>query len=113
LKIQISGGLGVSRKTENTGFICGHCKAEVYPLNNGSYRNHCPHCLYSIHIDNAPGDRASNCLGLMEPMGLRHHSKKGYQIIHRCQKCGVEKVNRTAPDDFDAVINFMKFERKF
>ncbi|WDF05905.1 RNHCP domain-containing protein [Shouchella hunanensis] len=34
---------------------------------NGSYRNHCPFCLYSKHQDIIPGDRASTCGGLMEP----------------------------------------------
>jgi DNA-directed RNA polymerase subunit RPC12/RpoP len=88
----------VSRKTENTGFICSHCGAEVKPLDNGSYRNHCPFCLYSLHVDNLPGDRMSDCHGIMEPVRIRYHSKKGLQIIHRCQKCDVEKVNRIAAD---------------
>ena len=98
----------MSRKTENTGFICRHCGRVVAPLTNGSYRNHCPGCLCSIHVDNVPGDRAGSCFGLMYPTGVHYHSKKGYQIIHRCRKCGVEKVNRTAPDDFEALIAFMK-----
>lgn len=98
----------MSRQTENTGFTCGRCGVDVTPLSNGSYRNHCPHCLYSIHIDNVPGDRANPCLGLMMPIGVHHHSKKGYQIIHRCKKCGEEKVNRAAPDDFEALIAFIK-----
>jgi DNA-directed RNA polymerase subunit RPC12/RpoP len=100
----------VSRKTENAGFICIKCGVEVKPLTNGSYRNHCPHCIYSIHIDNMPGDRANDCLGLMKPIGVHFHSKKGLQIVHQCQKCGAEKVNRTAPDDLDAMINTMKSE---
>jgi len=98
----------VSRKTENTSFACINCNEKVLPLTNGSYRNHCPRCLYSVHTDNLPGDRESDCLGLMEPRGIRHRGDKGYQIIHRCQKCGTEKVNRIAPDDMDAVIFMMK-----
>ena len=97
----------MSRKTENTGFICAHCDADVNPLTNGSYRNHCPYCLYSVHLDNIPGDRVNDCLGLMEPVSVRSHSKKGWQIIHRCQKCGSEKANRAAPDDMDALIEMM------
>ena len=88
----------MSRKTENTGFICARCGAEVLPLTNGSYRNHCPFCLYSLHVDNIPGDRASACLGLMKPVGVRSNSKKGWQIVHRCEKCGAEKVCRAAED---------------
>ncbi len=98
----------MSRKTENTGFICAYCGADVKPLTNGSYRNHCPICLYSIHVDNLPGDRASNCLGLMKPIGIRFNSKKGWQIIHHCKKCGTEKVNRIAPDDDETLNNMMK-----
>ena len=97
----------MSRKTENTGFACAHCGAHVLPLTNGSYRNHCPKCLYSVHVDNIPGDRQNNCLGLMKPEGIRYRGNKGYQIIHRCQVCGTEKANRTAPDDMEALIAMM------
>ena len=99
------------RKTENTGFVCVHCGAEINPLANGSYRNHCPTCLYSLHVDNQPGDRNNDCQGLMEPVGIRYHSKKGWQIIHRCKKCGIEKVNRAAPDDINAILKIMKKEQ--
>ena len=98
----------MSRKTENTGFICINCGATVLPLTNGSYRNHCPCCLCSLHIDCMPGDRANDCFGLMKPVGFRNHSKKGWQITHHCEKCGMKKVNRTAPDDIDTVIKMMK-----
>ena len=97
----------MSRKTENTGFMCFHCGAEVKPLTNGSYRNHCPHCLYSVHIDVTLGDRANDCRGLMKPKGVHYHTKKGWQIVHRCQMCGEEKANRAAPDDMEAIINMM------
>ena len=100
----------MSRKTENSGFVCAHCGADVKPLTNGSYRNHCPRCLYSFHVDNLPGDRNSDCRGLMKPVGVQYHSKKGWQIVQRCQKCGMEKVNRTAPDDMDALLNMIKSE---
>jgi DNA-directed RNA polymerase subunit RPC12/RpoP len=103
----------VSRKTENTGFACAHCGAEVKPLTNGSYRNHCPYCLYSLHVDYLPGDRAANCHGMMEPVRVIHHSKKGWQIVHRCLKCGTERVNRIAkdtdaPDNFDLILDLIK-----
>ena len=97
----------MSRKTENTGFICAYCGAKVSPLTNGSYRNHCPFCLYSLHIDNLPGDRANSCYGMMKPVGVNYTGKKGWQIFHQCQKCGAEKLNRTAPDDIEAVITIM------
>jgi len=99
----------VSRKTENTGFICIHCGADVQALTNGSYRNHCPDCLYSLHVDNIPGDRSSDCRGVMKPDGIRYSGKKGWQIVHLCEKCGTKKVNRIAvdtiqPDNY-SVIN--------
>ena len=102
----------MGRKDENTGFVCEFCHAEVYPLVNGSYRNHCPRCLFSKHVDDSPGDRTSRCYGLMAPVGVRQKSGKGYQIVHRCQTCGVERVNRVAedpnqPDDFSMVIRLM------
>jgi predicted RNA-binding Zn-ribbon protein involved in translation (DUF1610 family) len=87
----------VSRKLENTGFICVFCDANVLPLTNGSYRNHCPLCLHSLHMDNLPGERANNCHGLMKPDGINYNGKKGWQISHRCKKCGAQKINRAAP----------------
>lgn len=81
-------------------FTCEHCGVAVAPLEHGSYRNHCPVCLWSKHVDDAgPGDRASLCQGLMEPIGLDLRANKGWMIVHRCEKCGKEIVNKTAPDD--------------
>lgn len=90
----------------NDGFVCDHCGAYVPPVTNGSYRNHCPFCLYSKHMDDAPGDRGSDCRGLMAPVGLIHSGRKGYQIVHRCLLCGAVRRNRIAesglaPDDID------------
>ena len=102
----------MSRKTENTGFICAHCGAEIMPLTNGSYRNHCPYCLYSIHMDYMPGGRSNGYLGLMKPVGVRYNGKKGWQIVHRCLKCGMVKVNLIAmdtaqPDDQNLIRKLM------
>ena len=88
----------MSRQTENTAFRCEHCGQEVRALTNGSYRNHCPACLYSKHVDIKPGDRMSDCGGLMEPVALKHKSGKGLQIVHRCARCGCEQANITAQD---------------
>ncbi len=81
-------------------FTCSHCGAEVTPLPHGSYRNHCPQCLWSKHVDaDGPGDRASDCLALMRPTGLDHDGKKGWLIVHECVRCGKRIPNKTAPDD--------------
>jgi len=95
----------MGKKAENTGFACANCTAEVLPATSGSYRNHCPFCLCSIHIDVEPGDRASECLGLMRPAGMKHNTQKGWQIKHVCVKCGFERYNVVCefgeqPDDF-------------
>jgi DNA-directed RNA polymerase subunit RPC12/RpoP len=86
----------MARKTENTGFVCAHCGHDVAPLTNGSYRNHCPRCLYSLHVDHVPGDRANGCGGLMRPVGVKLTRAKGCQVVHRCLSCGVVRVNRVA-----------------
>lgn len=86
----------MSRKSENTPFVCENCGREVPPLTNGSYRNHCPYCLCSKHVDEMPGDRASRCGGIMDPAAVIYRSGKGWQIIHRCRLCGHEGRNITA-----------------
>ena len=98
----------MARDDENRGFSCISCGAAVEPLSNGSYRNHCPVCLCSVHVDVRPGDRASSCAGLMLPVALVHSGNKGWQVVHRCERCGVRATNRIAeatvqPDDVSAV----------
>ncbi len=90
----------MARNLENTGFTCENCNEEIHPVTNGRYRNHCPLCLYSVHLDVWPGDRASSCKGLMQPMQLTYKSKKGWQIVHRCLSCGAQKACRVAEDTF-------------
>ena len=82
-------------------FVCGHCGAKV--KGNG-YTNHCPRCLWSRHVDIIPGDRKSECGGLMEPVEIEK-DRKEFNIIHKCIKCGHTKKNRTSEyDDFDEII---------
>jgi RNHCP domain len=110
LKIHFNpGSAAIGRGAQNQGFTCNHCGANVLPLTNGSYRNHCPVCLYSKHVDIVPGDRASACRGLMPPIRLEHRPGKGQVIVHRCQRCGHVRPNRVAmdtvqPDDLDELI---------
>lgn len=48
----------MKKRILNTAFVCQNCKREVLPIQNGSYRNHCPFCLFSLHVDGeVPGDR--------------------------------------------------------
>jgi hypothetical protein len=81
-------------------FTCEHCDRSVEPLSRGSYRNHCPFCLWSKHVDDiGPGDRASTCGGLMEPVALDYKSGSQSRITHRCQICKKTIPNVVAPDD--------------
>lgn len=82
--------------------ICLNCKKEI--INNNligtANRNHCPFCLYSLHVDlKIPGDRKSNCLGLMKPVGLAFKKDGEIMIMHKCQKCESLSKNRIAGDD--------------
>jgi DNA-directed RNA polymerase subunit RPC12/RpoP len=83
----------------NQGFTCAHCGAAVPPLANGSYRNHCPACLHSVHVDVNPGDRASDCGGLLVPVGAELTGHKGWVVVHRCDRCGAVRRNKAALDD--------------
>ena len=86
------------RFTKNdSGFVCVHCGRQVEPLGYSS-RNHCPFCLWSLHVDNLPGDRANPCGGAMEPIGVEISPKKGYVILHRCTVCGEIRRNKAAPE---------------
>lgn len=101
----------------NTAFVCAHCGLEVLPLSNGSVRNHCPACLHSLHLDIFPGDRASDCSGLLVPVAVEQHPKKGWMIVHRCAKCGHTGRNKAAlddpiqPDSFEALLAVSSRER--
>lgn len=82
-------------------FKCHHCKAFIgMPVSGGKHRNHCPNCLYSLHIDaKTPGDRRSDCRSLMEPVGTAFKADGEQTVVHRCRGCGIERYNRIAADD--------------
>ena len=88
-----------TRKTED--FDCAFCGTHVH--GNG-YTNHCTECLSSLHVDINPGDRASDCHGLMLADSLEH--KKGEMfIVHKCTKCNHTRRNKVSPDDnFEAIL---------
>lgn len=76
-------------------FICENCGYKV--IGNG-YTNHCPECLFSMHVDINPGDREAECGGLMKPIDLKITSEN-YVIKHQCLKCGHEKSNKSGKND--------------
>ena len=81
-------------------FTCRVCGREVIPDGAGTnHRNHCSNCLSSLHVDVEPGDRASDCGGIMEPVSVWVRKNGEWAIIHRCKRCGVFSSNRVAADD--------------
>lgn len=81
-------------------FHCKVCGRLVVSAGAGSgHRNHCPNCLSSLHLDMEPGDRAADCGGIMEPVGVWVRKNAEWAIIHRCKWCGHLSSNRVAADD--------------
>jgi len=93
-------------------FRCANCRAIVSNLHMFSAvnnRNHCPHCLWSCHLDlYSAGDRLSACKAGMRPIGLAFkRGRNKYQLeprgelmlIHTCMGCGAISINRIAADD--------------
>ena len=99
--------LEFQKKTEN--FVCKMCGANVV---GDGYTNHCPECLWSKHVDINPGDRAGKCGGMMEPISV--NKKDGqYNILHKCMKCGFERLNKTSKNDnFDMLIQISANQTK-
>lgn len=78
-------------------FICNHCGKKVEKLEYTS-RDHCNHCLYSIHVDINPGDRLNDCKGTLRPINIETKTK-GEIVIYKCLKCNNIIRNKTADDD--------------
>jgi len=88
-----------------SGFVCCYCGRTVTPEPAGTgHRNHCPYCLRSLHLDILPGDRASRCSGIMEPVAISVRRNKEWAIIHRCVECGMLRENRIAGDDNEMAL---------
>ena len=94
-------------QTSNSHFTCKNCHKKV-PLEapGTKNRNHCPFCLFSLHVDNETGDRRSDCGGLMPAIGKMYKEDGEEVLVHECVKCGLIRKNRIAGDDsFDLVEN--------
>ena len=91
------------RTIEN--FTCEHCGAEV--VGNG-YTNHCPKCLWSKHVDINPGDRASECQGMMRLLGM-DIDRGEYYLMYRCEKCGFKRRKKAEKEDnFEEILKVVK-----
>ncbi len=87
------------RKIES--FSCTNCGNFV---EGNGYTNHCPVCLWSLHVDNNPGDRENTCLGKMKPVEFLFKNGFVDSIIHKCQICGIEKKNKIGEKDSETEI---------
>ncbi|HOZ56026.1 MAG: RNHCP domain protein [Parcubacteria group bacterium ADurb.Bin316] len=93
-----------TKRVEN--FHCAKCGRFV---EGNGFTDHCPHCLTGKHVDNNPGDRASECGGLMKPIGIEKGKKDVITLIYLCSKCGVIKKNKASVhDDMDKIIEVSK-----
>lgn len=85
-------------------FICENCGKKVKKLLYSS-RDHCPHCLFSKHVDINPGDRMNSCKGLLRPVEIEKF-KDTFKIIYKCEKCNDIHKNIMAKDDnMNEIIN--------
>ena len=76
-------------------FTCGQCGEKI---KGTGYTNHCPACLWSKHADINPGDRKEKCGGMMRPIRMEIH-KGDFYVVHKCEKCGIERRTRMSRDD--------------
>ncbi len=82
-------------------FVCEKCGMDVVGT---GYTNHCPECLWGKHVDINPGDRASDCGGMMSPVSVEVKADQ-YVLLYKCEKCGFERKNKVAEkDNFDTVL---------
>lgn len=89
-------------------FVCDNCGAK---MKGSGYTDHCSKCLFGKHVDINPGDRASDCGGVMEPMQT-FSDRNGFSIYYRCTTCGIKKKVRAAQDDnHDLLIVFLSKNR--
>ncbi len=82
-------------------FACANCGR---PVAGDGYTNHCPHCLWSLHVDVNPGDRAETCGGRMSPVAVETAGGQ-WTIVHECTACGARRRCRTSEaDSRDALV---------
>jgi hypothetical protein len=94
------------RREKKRSFRCGNCKLDVSSDAFGTaHRNHCPNCLWSMHLDDdRPGDRAAECGSLMEPIAITVRGDGEWVLVHRCTGCDELHLNRTAGDDNPLIL---------
>jgi hypothetical protein len=92
-------------KPRHDSFTCLVCNTSIPGAAFGTrHRNHCPHCLWSRHLDDEPGDRRCPCREPMEPVAIEVRRTGEWAVVHRCTGCGVLKANRIAGDDHELAL---------
>lgn len=92
-------------RRRDAGFLCRRCRVTVPADAPGTaHRNHCPLCLWSVHVDERPGDRLSACGGGMEPIAIWVRPTGEWALVHRCGTCRALRVNRIAGDDNELAL---------
>jgi len=81
------------RNREN--FTCINCGKQI---EGNGYTDHCPYCLFSVHVDVNPGDRKEKCHGVMKPIKV-YTERNNFIIYYECQKCGLKKRVKAASSD--------------
>jgi hypothetical protein len=91
-------------------FACFNCGTKV---SGTGYTNHCPNCLWSLHLDaSVPGDRESSCGGKMEPVEVEAKADE-YILFHQCKKCGKKSRNKASENDsFEAILKLSQVVTK-
>jgi len=118
--------MNLKEEEKRKGFTCINCGkwVSVNPYNNTLNRNHCPHCLWSKHVDKSiAGDRMASCNSGMKPIGLTikkprvnkwgREVKGELMLIHECIRCGKISINRVlAQDDKNELMNVFDLGNK-
>ncbi|HXH23529.1 MAG TPA: RNHCP domain-containing protein [Dehalococcoidia bacterium] len=98
-------GIRLPPGASSGGFDCVQCGRFVPLAAPGTAnRNHCPHCLWSLHLDGPDGRRRSSCRSPMEPIAVWVKRNGEWAVIHRCTSCGAMTANRVAGDDAELAL---------
>ena len=91
------------RKKED--FVCEKCGLKVA---GDGYTDHCPNCFWGKHVDEKiPGDRKSECKGLMRPMRAIY-GKGRFKIFYECEDCDHEfRVREGKTDDRNKLLKLI------
>lgn len=96
--------------TINEWFVCIGCAQQIPPASK-TCRNHCPHCFTSLHVDgDIPGDRNTDCHGVMKPIAFDFKMSGWSKILFRCETCHKEHRNRVAEDDNISMLTIKQMQ---